>query len=507
MPEKRAPAGDKQQPNKETLSEDQVKLKPILGIKPGYYLALIYGVILVIIVFLIFINPGIKNPGALISVKTEPLGAAVLVDGVYMNASPCEIFIPKGSRTIELKMPGFVSKLIKKDIGSRLFASAIFPLKFVINEELSPLPSAEAIIDAFVNEAADYAAWSFAGEPSAAYQIPLSLSEGVYRFGPAASNPAVRKSMDDIIHAGSRFAATRAALRDLIRAKTLLDNQGLSPSPLSLLASAGEALAFLSENPGASQWLGETLQGESASVVKSSSWFRASRENKIEGRKTGTLQTYGNLRFTEISYTTILEAGAGQTGRIYIADAPVSVNAWNLFLESKPEWKIENREALVLKGLVDSQYLEDWDLSGQYSGSASAIPAGAAACVSWYAAQAWCEWYSSRLPASEGLEARLPAEAEWELAAKTGLGRRGEFWEWCEDPYAPLGFLSAPAAAINALGSPERSLRGGSWVNTQGSFGIETRASLPPSFCSPFVSFRPVLVPKGSRRLPGGDLP
>ena len=502
MPEKKAPAGDKQHVDKETLSEDQVKLKPIMGIKPGYYLAVIYGAALLFILFLILVNPGLKNPGALVSIKTEPWGAAVLVDGVYMKTSQCEIFIPKGSRTIELKMPGFIPKQLNKDIGSRLFASAIFPLKIEIREKLTPLSPAEALGGAFITEAAEYAAWSFAGEPSPAYQIPLSLSEAVYRFGPAAENPALRKTMEETIHAASRFAQTRAGLRDLIRAKTLLDNNGLSPSPLSLLASAADAIAFLNENPGAAQWLGETLQGEAASIVKASSWYGVRGGNKSEGRKAGSLQTYGNLKFTEINYT----SKTGRAGRIYIAEAPVSVNAWNLFLNDKPEWKIENREALLGKGLVDSQYLEEWDLQSQFGGHAGG-PAGTAACVSWHAAQAWCEWFSAKLPASLGLEARLPTEAEWEMAAKTGLPGQGEFWEWCEDPYAPLDFISAPAAAVKALGSPERSLRGGSWVNTQGSFGIETRASLPPSFCSPFVSWRPVLVPNGSRLFPGGDLP
>ena len=502
------------------LPEDQVRLKPLLGIRPGVYLALIYGAVLLLILFFVFLYPGISNPGIILAVKSEPWGAAVLVDGVYREAAPCEVFVSKGSHRIELVLPGFESKQFGLNIGGRLFGSLMFPAKIAINETLEAVSPAAA----FNDYAGEYAAWSFTGEPSAAYQIPMSLSDGAYRLGPGASDPAVRQSMEDTVTASARFAVTRAGLRDLVRAKTLLDNRGLSPSPLSLLASAADMIDYLDENTQAALWLGSLLTGEAQSAVTSSAWYAGAaaphlasslyseNENQAHIESAPAFQTVqaGGLRFALV-IGGLLSGGNFPTGTavdtFYICETVVSAAAWEAFLEAQPRWKKENAEALMKEGLVNGDYLE----------AAPGAPGEGVAGISWYAAGAFCEWLDP--PAvlnSSGArwELRLPTEAEWEYVAMNGVAINAapadivindvsRFWEWCEDPFAPLGFLAAPPDAVAALGSPERSLRGGSWANSSGSIKTETRASLPPSFCSPFVSFRPVIAVRGDR----GDSP
>jgi hypothetical protein len=483
------------------LPEDQVRLKPLLGIKSGVYLACIYGAVLLLILFFVFLYPGISNPGSILAVKSEPWGAAVLVDGVYREAAPCEVFVSKGSHRIELVMPGFQSKQIELDIGGRLFGSAIVPAKIAINEKLEAVSPAAA----FNDYAGEYAAWSFTGEPSAAYQIPMSLSDGAYRLGPGASDPAARESMQGTVTASARFAATRAGLRDLVRAKTLLDNQGLSPSPLSLLASAADMIGYLDENPQAALWLGSLLTGEAQSAVVSSDWYAGAAvppllypetANQAYINNAPAFQTVqaGGLRFALVIGGLLQGANfpAGTSvDTFYISETVISAAAWEDFLEAEPRWKKENAEALMKEGLVNEDYLE----------TAPGAPGEGVAGISWYAAKAFCDWLAPPSVLNSGearWELRLPTEAEWEYAAKNAaLPNVGKFWEWCEDPFAHLGFLAAPPGAAAALGSPERSLRGGSWANSSGSVRAETRASLPPSFCSPFVSFRPVIAVRG----------
>jgi hypothetical protein len=385
-----------------------------------------------------------------------------------------------------VRLPGFISRRFERDFGGRVFASLFFPLRTSLDVRLeAPDPAA-----AFKNEAAEFAAWTFAGEATQDYQIPLSLSEGAYRQGPGASDPAVRAAMEETLAAALRFGVTRAALRDLLRAKFLLDNQALPPSPVTLLRSAGDILEILGDTPGAARWLADTLGREAASTVTASAWYQKDIEEReaIKGNKSpaplpppGRTLTLEGLRFAEIFKGSEV---------FFIAETTVSSGAWDAFLEASPRWKAENTAALMEDGLVNSEYLKSQAFPG--------APAEGVPGVSWYAAGAWCEWFSSRLPpAWSSWEVRLPSEAEWEYAAgvREAVAGLGDYWEWCGNPFVPLDFFPPLDSALEPL-SPERPVRGGSWINPPGSVSGETRGSLPPASCSPFVSFRPVLAPK-----------
>jgi len=477
---------------KTVTPDDRVKLKPIMGVRPGVYLACVYGLVLLIILFFIFLYPALSNPGSVIVVKSEPWGAAVLVDGVYREAAPCEVFVSPGKHKLELRLPGFVPAQTEIETGKRLFASLFFPLKKEISQKLK----SNDPVGAFINEAEDYAAWSFTGESGAAYQVPTSLSEGAYRLGPYAADPALRRSMEDTIASSSRFAVSRAGLRDLVRAKTLLDNQGLSPSPLSLLGSAEDIIGFLNDNPQAALWLGELLTGEAKSALTASAWYKEASQNqesppsRVRSPGNDSVQIRG-LAFRMVQGgPSILGANFPPDTTVdafYISREPISPAAWQAFTEQEPKWKKENLDALIKEGLVKEGYLENIP-DAPYSGVSG---------ISWHAAAAFCRWLNYSLPiqlASASYEVHLPTEAEWEYAAALGAIEYGDFWEWCEEPYVPLSFLSVPKDAPQF--SPERPVRGGSWRNAQGSVDSETRGSLPPSFCSPFVSARPVIVLK-----------
>ncbi|MCL2805535.1 MAG: formylglycine-generating enzyme family protein [Treponema sp.] len=433
----------------EENNEDQVKLKPIMGIRPGVYLTVLYSVVLTAIIFFIFLFPGLKNPMAALVVNTEPQGAAIRVNDIYMGQSGSRIIIPQGTYTIEAVMNGFDSTSSEYKIPGRVFASNFFPRTYKIDLTLKTADPAAA----FALYAADFAAWSFGGEPTEAWQIPLSLSEGAYRIGRyrAADSAENKEQLEQILLAASRFTVTRAALRDLIRAKALLDNDGNSPSPLALIGSLSDALVFLSENQGT--WLSRLVPGIN--------WVNHERAAAIPLQRQSN-SAAGRIEFSGLTFA--------RMGSLIISENPVPRSLFETFLNENPQWREHKKDYYPDEISSPVEIFNRTDARFAITG------------VTWYAAEAFCIWLTRRLgaappPSLSGMEVRLPRESELEQAALNISG-----WEWCADPYAPLQFIKAQDSAIQAVGSVERALFG------------QTRASLPPDFSSPFITFRLVIA-------------
>ena len=453
-------------PPEEAEIDDSVKLKPLVGIRPGVYLTVIYSILIITILFFLLVFPGLINPGAVIIVKTEPEGAAVRVDDVYRGLAGSKIFIPDGTYTIEAVMPGFEKQGIHQTIKGRVFASLFFPRRYIIE---FPLKTADPAAS-FALYAAEFAEWTFAGEPVSSWQIPMTLSEGAYRAGHYAGDKI--GELKEILTASSRFTVTRAALRDLIRAKILLDNMGSAPSAAALLNSISDILVFLSDNPGSDQWLLDLLPPNSpvSGAIQSSEWHKHSA---AAAAVTAGVYNSGmsidllGLRFSHIT--------GEHSGEFYISETSVPISLYETFLNENPQWREQRTD----------YYPQEISVSPLEIYRGSAVTG-----ITWYAAGAFCKWLSGFLPSSfADMEIRLPTEIEWQTASLSVNNMRIPGWEWCADFYAPLDFITASHQAVNLLGSPERSLRGRQSLNS-----TETRAYLPPNFSSPFVTFRPVIA-------------
>jgi hypothetical protein len=491
-------------------AEDQVKLKPVLGIQPGVYLTLLYGVIILLILFFILLYPGLSKPGSLGIFSSEPSGAAVRIDGITLGHTPCEVFVSRGKHTLEMVLPGFNSYTEETETGGRIFASKWFPSRVPFRGTLSVSDPVAAL----AAEAAEYARWSLAAEPVESWQVPQNLSEGVYRTGPDLRDPGKREEAERILETSLGFASTRAAARDLTRAKFLLDNGGLSPSPLTLLKSVQDAAARLEDSPGGALWLANILSEDPS--LTGSAWyktFEAEAANRVivdlPSRLPGSLNVEG-IGFVSVPAGNLVRPGhpAVSIPSLFVALEEVSLPSWEAFIAENPRWGEDRRGELVEQGLVQDDYLR--------SPGFEAYPYPAAPGISWYAAEAYCAWLSEKLPPGlkeAGWKLRLPLEEEWEFAARyfedrspeasAPLNFMGGLWEWCANPFVPLDFF--PRASLERIGSAgenrsplERSVRGGSWINTPGSIDPGTRGSLPPKTSSPFTGFRPFIAPPPS---------
>jgi hypothetical protein len=456
---------------------DQVKLKPILGIRAGVYLSVLYLLILFTVFFLLLVLPGLQNPGAVLHIKTEPEGAAIRIDGIYMGVSVTFFHAPKGIHIIEAVLPGFETESVSLEIPGHIFGSLIFPVRKKIEFQLKTNDPTTA----FTKAAEDFAAWSFGGEPTASWQVPLVLSESAYRIGPYTV-----PETDKVLESAVNFTVTRSALRDLTRSKILLDNAGLSPSPSALTGSISDILVFLSENPASASWLSNLLPSEYASFIKTSGWYKNgyAYEKRIILVDDELSQNRLNLSGISFKYIPSGKIITDEGGRLeqqldiavkkfMISENPVPRSVFEVFLNENPQW---------MDSFTD--YFEEEISVFPFEAYDREIITG----ISWYAANAFCLWLTRQLPASmTGMEVRLPAEIEWEYAAGSGIvGMDRTGWEWCADQFTPLQITS-----FQLIDSPERVLRGKPSAQE-----AQTRASLPPELSSPFVTFRIVITEK-----------
>jgi formylglycine-generating enzyme required for sulfatase activity len=197
----------------------------------------------------------------------------------------------------------------------------------------------------------------------------------------------------------------------------------------------------------------------------------------------------------------------------------VTRDLFSRFLAEQPEFQ---------PGRVDAPgYLEGW-VGAVYPEGTGAFPVTG---VSHGAAEAFCDWLTTRVPASlRGYEVRLPSEAEWDWAARGAgqdrpsqdsvfldsgelapaaegganslglIGLWGSVWEWTADWYFPASHLLAsedPARNPlfgSALGS-QRVVKGGSWANSRQEIREQTRGAQPVDWATPYTGFRVVLAP------------
>ena len=475
------PKQEKMETKTET-EEVSVVLKPILGIRPGVYLTVLYAIIVALVAFLVFFNPGLRHRGAYLSVTTFPAEATVKVDGVYAGSTPTTIFLKKGSHDIEVSKPFYTPVTVQRQVRGRVF----FTL-FVKDQASYQATLALSDVDGLLS----WALADFQKNP----EIPSIVSRTAFAaFG--SDTAALR----DFIAQALLFTTNEEQLRQLILAAARVYSHGTMLTPSSLVALLQSAADTAQGHTNFPAWALLTLSSANANALKTESWVKA----YTSALKTDLAKYYlpsaapasaalggvtiGGMAFRTLPAGTLvmgkddalasLDKGLDRTlphpvqvASFSLGVTEVSNAQYRLFVSANPEWAPSNLAALQEKGLVTDAYLAGWVNGAPPSGSEN-LPVTS---VSWFAAQAYCAWLSRQVQAVlPGFVARLPSESEWEWAARGGLrgmpypggakigsaiffkpgiigpsavgatepngyGLRdmmGNAWEWCSDPFS-----------------------------------------------------------------------
>ncbi|MDD3980955.1 MAG: formylglycine-generating enzyme family protein [Spirochaetales bacterium] len=512
------------------IDSAKVQLGPLWGIPVRVYLPVAYAALFFLLLFLILVLPGMRKYGSYLVFEGKPSPAAIYSEGDYKGSSGQRIFFPAGTYTLHIEHEGFVSRDLELKVPGRLLGSLFFPRRQTVSFGLNTQDPAAYLQTAF----AEHSSWALSGKPSALYQIPAVISEAVLNLAltgalqskdePEASQTAADSGLPTDLDFARELAAASASAesaRDGLRASVGYTSSGIV-SPLSLADSVRIITVALGSSPGFAAYAKELIPGAAQKISAALGSRQAAPSEgtavlpKAQGKKNLAGQEF--VLFTPGSIEMGGEAPSGSLlpytkalPAFGLAASEVTNRQWARFLDENPEWAPANKAALIEEGMVDEDYLSAWK-------GPDDLPLTG---ISWFAATAYCDWLSA---GSEKYRFGLPNEAMWEAAAKSGMrdadnlakpggiwsdGKRsgperpgsagvdasgiadifGNVWEWSSDSYLPY-----PAFSAGIFQSAERSVRGGSWANKQGSVGLNSRGGLEPSCCTPYLGFRPALL-------------
>jgi formylglycine-generating enzyme required for sulfatase activity len=538
----------------EPAQNETVSLKPVFGVPPTTYVPALLGLGVLIILFLVLVNPGIRNNGARVTFESVPEGASVRVDGTRVGATPVEVFIEKGEHSVTLVKPFFEERTVSITVPGRLVGSLFFPRKITVSERLE-VTEPRALAE---TAAQDFNRWAMVGEANAQYQFRPALSAAIIDLtagnssgtraaaaeGPRSRNAIVGDLTEDLLSHAVRDVHSEALLKDYLRALALEESGGGAPGALQAVGMLARLSRAFERNPALVHLAAAALPERLSESFRSSAWYdrttgdlvtrvlAATEEGGPAVPELSRISVAGQV-FVEIPARRFVmgpQAGArasdnggltrpyvAEVDRFFLMETEVTRRLYQRFIKERPRWAPEGRSELVSGGLATEHYLADWS-----DGSSSDQSSRPVRYVSYHAAVAFCEWMEEQLPpALSGFQVRLPTEPEWEWAtilnASEGYeavfadaamstplpvgssepGRLGIYdllgnvWEWTADWYHPGAYLVEEEAPFPGT---QRVVRGGSWANDRRSVTTTTRGSQPPEWCTPFLGFRPVIV-------------
>lgn len=532
----------------------QVRLRPVLGIPPGAYLTVIYGLALLLALFLALLYPGLRAPGGRIEVTATPRNVTVSLDGKFAGTTPLTLDASPGTHELELARAGFAAERLRVEVAPRVFGTLIVRNRTAAHADLELLDGAAA---------ARRRVAEFAAAPHAT---------GIIEDAGRALAQAAAADRYAFLHGVLPFIDRRQALGALVRAAAASDAGGGPVTPQTVRRLFDRFLQLDRDYPGLPSWLAAAVPDRLRERLAAQRWHaehgqryrraldaRAALAAPARQRPAGPdAVVVGGLRFRPVPGGTLLmgdDSGGGQSAAhdrqphlravepFLMAETEVTNRQFARFAAEVPRWAPAATARLVREGLAEPTYLAAW------SGGAPAPDAldDPVTHVSHHAATAFAAWldeawsdaaWPDAAMAAGALVVRLPTEAEWEWAARGGLTGRpyplgaetggarlaglrgagpgpaptsapngyglydllGNVWEWTATWYAPASYLlwagadPIPATAGQPRVGAERVVRGGSWASRRELIRVDSRGAQEPAWATPYLGFRVVIA-------------
>ncbi|NLE16198.1 MAG: formylglycine-generating enzyme family protein [Spirochaetales bacterium] len=468
---------------------EEVKLPVLFSMRPGMYLLILYTLFIVAAIFCIAFLPGILKGGRYVTFTAPLSESGIVLDGTYLGSADNQYFITSGSHEITYMKGGVAYASSTMEVDHPVFLTWLFhrtktaetpamgmseeQKREVIRYNLEQVQAASAILSydavtrfekVYTNLLTDLTAMDVPDE---------TLTEALELSLLYCTNETM---LADALDALQRFQVSQSSfLKELITlANNIVEN------------NAGKA----------------GLPGESISLQK-----------EVRKLKAGDLELtgyrYPQARFVmgrtvDLAYPAVNEAGVAVTTPTFVLSSEeVSQYQWALFLQENPMWEKSNLAALQAQGLVDEAYLAGLSPSTVF------VTNRPIHNISYYAAQAFCDWLSKKT----GKSVFIPSESMWTVAAlshsnlafaaslspiptqlEEPVSLLGGVWELTSTTHIPLARITdyQKAHALHQrFGLPVQPIvKGGSYLNDAKSISSNTVGVVDPDACGDFIGFR-----------------
>lgn len=491
--------------NMKNTYEDQdiVKLKPVFGLRPGVYLTVIYTVCILLILFLIIVYPGIRNYGSKVTFLSQPVSSAVFADDMYIGATPVTAFIEAGDHTFTIKKKGFETITFQKTIPGRYLFSWFAPKKITQTTNLK------------LTDFSEYLAWrlqtvyewSFITDFSDTYSYPNIFSEiaNDLLILDNSKFDSMSHDLDYFLKTSSQYVSSKKMYLDFKQAVESLELL------FSLSSDLVDFTNFLNNVYSDTEEMYDPLNRLASQIIMGNNYTEISADHNIQFIPAGINSfisipennwLIGNKNYIAKESPIDQFPLVSNIPEFNISKYEVTESDFIIFLKDNPFWDKSNLQYLIKEGLVDENYLLDFEINTPQNRPIRYI--------SWYTAEAYCDWYTKKY----SIPVKLPTHAEWEAAAQfikpsfskslatknlisqEVSGLLGSVWEFCTDSYIPLESVSKNfyGSDFNAADMPEPStevyVKGGSWVNDSRNISVYANGSIPKNYCSEFIGFR-----------------
>ncbi|MCF0238487.1 MAG: SUMF1/EgtB/PvdO family nonheme iron enzyme, partial [Sphaerochaetaceae bacterium] len=411
-----------------------------------------------------------------VTFTSQAYNAAVYVDGIYEGGTPFEKKISSGNHQVSFQVNGVELDNFTVKVGHPFFFTWLFPRKMTVNS------------NATINSEAFYKLNKELLRDTSAYSNVLSYDES-YPYPPIFTNYAktiLNSSFSnkiDVLKACSYFITTANMNEDFKEACSIL---GVTiDSPYDSLSN--------NQTIGQSFDLNNAITGKKTSLVCDNF--------TIEGFAIPSTTIVNGTNVKKI-YPDIREAGNIVTVDAFnIGSICVTENQYAAFVQENPKWSLSNKANLIEEGLVDDYYLDGVTLSLSLTSNRPVRN------VSYYSAQAFCQWLSAKtgnnvfLPTNDQWIASYLADTEkgfqktlLPLISETGPSAMlGGLWELTSSYYIPLSKLDNYNVEnlLTEYQTPtDIIVKGGSYVSSINDIKPYTIGTVYRELCSDYMGFR-----------------